>query len=124
MKRPIVQNQKVQAIDSRLDYEGWSNDHYSTPLDNPDMLEHSNENLLYGNGTKPYLAELIIERFTDELGNFPILSAKENVVLKLYLEGLDVTTVAKQLGIRKQTVNSYLKRIGNKLRKLTKAVDF
>lgn len=123
MKRPIVKFQKTSESFTG-DYTNWLENNRSTPMDNPDQLEYNDANTLYGTGRKPALAELIIEQFTDASGNFPILSAKENLVLKLYLQNLSITEVAKELKLRKQTVASYLKRCGKKLRKLTKAFSF
>lgn len=124
MRRPIVKFQKTDEFYTK-DYTHWLDDgNRSTPLDNPDQLAYNDANTLYGTGTKPALAELIVEQFTDGDGDFPILSAKENLVLKLHLQGLSVTDVARQLKLRKQTVASYLKRCSRKLRKLTKAFSF
>jgi DNA-binding NarL/FixJ family response regulator len=91
---------------------------------NPDLLEDSNTNRLWGEGTKPELAELLIERFMDGEGNFPILSKRQNQVLKLHTQGMAVGLIAKTLHIDQREVTKHLNRVGKKFKKLLIALDF
>lgn len=91
---------------------------------NPDTLEDTDSNKLWGSGTRPELAELIIERFADEKGYFPALSRKQNDVLRLTLLGCSVTEVGKHLKIDKRRVSAHLSRIQKRFKRLLQAVDF
>lgn len=91
---------------------------------NPDLLEDCNENQIWGQGTKPELAEYIIERFMDSEGNFPALSKRQNQILRLYTQGMDINTIAKTVKLSRSSVVVYLGRIGRRFNKLLKALDF
>lgn len=90
---------------------------------NPDILEDHTDNKLWGAGESPELAQLIIERFMDAQGNFPILTPKENEVLKVYTITGDMNLVCKQTKLNRSSVNTLFKRISVKMQQLIKATD-
>lgn len=92
-------------------------------LANPDSLEDTASNQLWGKGVPPELATEIIERFMDETGNFPILSKKENEVLRIYTATGDMNITTKETGLSRSTVRGYLARIRRKMLKLVQALD-
>lgn len=124
MKHSIVSNQHVKVVQTSEDFSKWSEKHGQNPLSDPDSVEFNEANTLYGTGKKPELAELIIERFTDDNGNFPILSKQQNLILKMYLQGLSIKGIAVELDLRKQSVKTHLNRASKKLKKLCKSLDF
>lgn len=89
---------------------------------NPDVLADTPENRLWGQGSSNELAGLLIERFTDESGNFPILSKRQNEVLRLTIMGMSVTEVGLELKLDPRRVSTYLKRIQSKLKRLVKTL--
>lgn len=91
---------------------------------NPDTLEDTPSNKLWGSNTPPKLAELIIERFTDGNGYFPVLSKRQNDVLRLRLLGMTVTEIGKELKLDKRRVATYLSRIQSRLKRLIKTLDY
>lgn len=93
------------------------------PLANPDVLADDPANSIWGQSAPPQLAELIIERFMDKDGNFPILSKQENLVLKLYTSTGDMDIVCKESKLSRGAVRQYLARIRSKMLRLLKSVD-
>lgn len=93
------------------------------PNANPDVLADDPSNSIWGRGTPPELAELIIERFMDSNGNFPILSKQENLVLKLYTNTGNMDVVCKESKLSRGAVRTYLARIRSKMLRLLKSVD-
>lgn len=91
---------------------------------NPDILEDTGSNKLWGSSTPPQLASLIIERFADAKGDFPILSKRQNDVLRLYLQGMEATDIGRELKLDKRRVSTYLQRIQRRFKRLLKSVDF
>lgn len=91
---------------------------------NPDSLAYDSANTLWGVGSKPELAELIIERFADQYGKFPILSKMENKVLTAYLKYGQVMLVCASLRISRSSCNTYLARISKKFKRLLPAINY
>jgi len=91
---------------------------------NPDVLADDPKNMLWGNGSKPELAELIIERFADERGNFPILSSAENKVLHIYIQTGDIKIVMAKLNITRSSFNTYMARIQKKFKRLLLVLNY
>jgi hypothetical protein len=91
---------------------------------NPDTLAYDSANTIWGTGSKPELAELIIERFAAEDGTFPMLSKMENKVLKLFVHTGDINLVIKELKISRSSCNTYLARIRGKFKRLLPALNF
>ncbi len=93
-------------------------------LANPDVLADDPKNTLWGTGSKPELAELIIERFADATGNFPILSKVENKILSLYLQCGDVKYITTKLKLTRSSCNTYLARIRRKFKRLLLVLNY
>ena len=93
------------------------------PSANPDALEDCDANKLWGRGSKPELAELIIEKFADENGYFPILTKKQNEVLRLYLLGMNSRAIAIELKRNYGNIDKSLREIQRRFKRLLKAVD-
>ncbi len=91
---------------------------------NPDTLAYDSKNTIWGTNAKPELAELIIERFADSNGQFPILSKMENKVLSLYLQVGDVKFVTTKLKLTRSSCNTYLARIRKKFKRLLPALNY
>jgi len=91
---------------------------------NPDSLEDADENKLWGDGVPPELASRIIEEFTDEHGNFPILSKQENIVLRIYVTTGDIKEVQRLSKLSRSSINTYMARIRSKMLRLLKSRDF
>lgn len=89
---------------------------------NADVLEDTPANRLWGNRPVPELAQTIISMFMDQTGEFPVLSKRENQVLRLYTMGMSEGVVAKELHITKAAVQTYLDRISVKFRGLLSAL--
>ena len=90
---------------------------------NPDILADTTENHLWGEGNKPELAQLIIERFADSNGSFPILTKRQNEVLRLYLLGMEARAIALELNRDLRNIGRTLKQISKKFQRLLKSVD-
>lgn len=91
---------------------------------NPDVLAHDAVNTLWGALAKPELAELLIERFADERGKFPILSNMENKLLAIFVQHGDVSLTCKTLKISRSSFNTYLARIRKKFKRLLPVLDY
>lgn len=91
---------------------------------NPGALSDDTTNSLWGKGSKPELAELIIERFTNKFGQFPILSAKENQVLNVYLQTGSINEVMLRCRITRSSCNTYMARISKKFKRLLPLVNY
>ena len=61
------------------------------------------------------LDSLIIKQIQDVANK--VLTTKENRALKLYLNGLTITEIARKTGVTKQSVSEMKKRAVNKIRK-------
>lgn len=57
----------------------------------------------------------------DTLG--PHLSEREMMAVRLYVQGLLITTIARRMGVSENTVNTYLKRVRTKFRQAGKEVN-
>jgi DNA-binding NarL/FixJ family response regulator len=94
---------------------------------NPDQLEDNPDNNIWAQHPLSELAQETLEKlkpFMDERGNFPILSRRENQVYQLYIiGGFKREIVQKELKLKKSTVDTYLERIGKKLRTLLKTYE-
>lgn len=53
----------------------------------------------------------------------PHLSRRETEVVRLYVQGMLIKTIARRMGIEENTANTYLKRVRAKFRQLGKEVD-
>ncbi len=91
---------------------------------NPDTLAYDNTNTIWGTGSKPELAELLLERFADEHGNFPILSKMENKVLNAYVKHGQAMLVCASLKISRSSYNTYMARIQKKFKRLLPILNF
>lgn len=90
---------------------------------NPDTLEDCDINKVWGRGSRPELAELIIEKFADDKGYFPILTKKQNEVLRLYLLGMNTRAIALELKRNNRNIDKSLREIQRRFQRLLKAVD-
>lgn len=135
-KRNLVVNQDVEEISSdnpnHTDYWSFterygkrnrSGEAMENPFANPDSLADSPENTLWGKGTTPELIGRFIERFMDSDGNFPVLSKKQNEVLKVYTATGDMNIVCKETRLSRGAVNLYLARISRKFKRLVVSLD-
>lgn len=134
-KGRLVVNQKVGEINAHTGEDSYWNyvskngkrmadgTTMENPLANPDVLADDPSNSIWGRGTSPQLAEIIIERFMDERGNFPILSKRENQVLKVYTSTGDMDITCKETRLSRGAVRQYLARIRSKMLRLLKSVD-
>lgn len=145
-KGRMVVNQHIGMIDEQAHvkdeglkhdatntYEHWreSNGEAEEPsVANPDNLTDTTENRLWGEGISAELAGRIIEEFSDGLGNFPILSEQENLVLRVYLITGSIDEVCNRVRladgkkISRSSVNTYMARIRRKMLRLLKSRDF
>lgn len=53
----------------------------------------------------------------------PHLSARETEVVRYYVQGMLIKTIARRMGIEENTANTYLKRVRTKFRQTGKSVD-
>ena len=53
----------------------------------------------------------------------PHLSARETEVVRYYVQGMLIKTIARRMGIEENTANTYLKRVRAKFRQTGKSVD-
>lgn len=127
-KGNLVTHQKVSHDNTHSNNPYWDavarEGTGETAMANPDILEDVSTNSIWGRGSKPELAEIIIERFMGEDGNFPILSKQENLVLKLYTTTGDMQIVCKETKLSRASVRKYLARIRSKFVRLLPAVGF
>ena len=136
-KGKLVVNQKLGDIDGHNEtgspYWEYASNHskrensgeiMENPFANPDSLADDPSNQLWGRGQAPELAGAIIESFMDNDGNFPVLSKKENEILKLYTATGDMNIVCKESRLSRSSVNTYMARIRLKFLKLLPALDF
>ena len=129
MSKHTIKEQKTSVITSRhgvdSPYHQWVQQHgYVTePIEaNPDQLEDKPENNFFADRNDTTMAQILVDRFLDEQGNFPTLSPKENEVIRLYTAGKSMGEIATELGIKKGTVQLYLKRCSKKFKKLLSAI--
>ena len=119
--------QETQYDESNGPYHTWRerkgiNSDREPATANPDTLADAPENRLWGAGPSNELAERFIERYADALGNFPVLSKRQNEVLRLTLMGMSVTEVGIELKLDPRRVSTYLKRIQKRLKRLIKTL--
>jgi len=122
----VEERQNESSADSNSPYAQYvarSSSQRENPRANPDVLADTTENHLWGVGDKPELAQLIIERFADEKGYFPVLTKRQNEVLRLYLLGMDAPLISKELKKDYRNVVRSLKQIQRRFQRLLKAVD-
>ena len=119
--RVRLMNENDRDSDS---YTSWHERGGTEPtVANPDLLTDSTENKVWGEGHRPELAQLIIEKFADDKGYFPVLSKRQNEVLRLYLLGMEVRAIALELKRDLRNVNRTIKQIQRRFQRLLKAVD-
>lgn len=126
----LIEDQQVRVRNVNEDnpssssYTAWHERGNAEPATaNPDTLEDCDANKMWGRGSKPELAELIIEKFADERGYFPVLSKRQNEVLRLYLLGMEVRAISLELNRDLRNVNRSLKQIQRTFQRLLKSVD-
>lgn len=103
------------------------NQGYEPIAANPDLLEDNPDNNIWAQHPLSQAAQDVLEKlepFMDDRGNFPVLSRRENQVYQLYvIGGFKRQVVQKELRLSKTAVDTYLERIGKKLRTLLKTYE-